>query len=151
MIKRRALTGVLCVLALGAACRKREEVRVAVDDAGDIPREVALRRLRELVPTADSVACTAPKESYKSAEVKVWDVGPDALRVVPLREKDPTFAVKYADLTQVRLDRIGRSFQVRLFAPAHADAGKDYLSFVWRAEEPAKQVVELLEALRLKK
>lgn len=151
MMQRRAMLGLLGLLALGAACRKREELKVGREDAGDIPREVALQKLRDLLPTAEYVACTAPKDGYKASEVKTWSVGTDVLRIVPLKEKDPVFAVAYADIRQVRLDRIGKTLQVRLFAPAQADPAKDLLCFTWKNEEAAKQVVELFEALRLKK
>lgn len=151
MMQRRVMMGLLGLLALGAACRKREELKVGREEAGDIPREVALQKLRDLLPTAESAACTAPKEYYKAAEVREWSVGPEVLRIVPLREKDPVFAVAYAELRQIRLDRLGKTFQVRLFAPAQADPAKDFLTFTWKSEEAAKQVVELLEALRLRK
>jgi hypothetical protein len=150
-MRRVGAAAVLCALVLGAACRKREELKVQTEDAGDIPREVAMRRLRELLPTAETVGCTAPKDTYKAAEVKVWDVGADGLRVVPFKEKDATFAVKYSDLRQVKLEKAGRYFYVRLYSPAQADPLRDHLNFMWRAEEPAKQVVELIEALRQKK
>ncbi len=151
MMQRRAMVGLLGLLALGAACRKREELKVGREEAQDIPREVALQKLRDLLPTAEYAACTAPKDGYKAAEVREWSVGADVLRIVPLKERDPVFAVAYADIRQVRLDKIGKTFQVRLFAPAQADPAKDFLSFTWKNEEAAKQVVELLEALRLKK
>lgn len=151
MTRRRAMLGLLCVLALGAACRKRAEQAVSREDAINIPRDVALQKLRDLLPTADGAACTAPKDSYKAAEVKEWGVDADVLRIVPVKEKDPVFQVAYADVTQVRLDKIGKVFQVRLFAKPQADPAKDFLSFTWRNEEAAKQAVELLETLRLKK
>ena len=65
--------------------------------------------------------------------------------------KDATLSVVFVDVTQVRLDKVGRYFQVRIFAKPQADPTKDFISFLWRAEERAKQVVELLDALRIKK
>jgi hypothetical protein len=147
---RRFLPLLMCALAFGA-CRRREERIVPKEHAADIPREVALQKLRELLPTAESTTCTQPKESYKASEVKVWDVGPDILRIVPAREKDPTFSVPYAKISQVRLDKVGRYFQVRIFAPPQTDPTKDLLSFLWKTEEAPTRVVELLESLRLKK
>lgn len=147
---RRAVLLAVCAAALGA-CRKREERQFPKEDAPDIPREVAVQKLGELLQTAESVACTAPKDSLKASEVKEWAVLPDGIRIVPLKEKNPTFSVAYAEITQVRLDKLGKYFQARIFAPAQADPSKDFLCFTWRGEDTAKQVVELLEALRLKK
>lgn len=148
---RTTATLLLAGLMMLAACRKREEMKVSREDAQDIPREVAIQKLKELLPTAESTACTFPKESYKASEVKEWGVHADGLRIVPLKERNPTLSVVYLDVTQVRLDKVGRYFQVRIFAKPQADPSKDFLSFLWRAEEPAKQVVELLDALRIKK
>ena len=147
---RRILPLLICALALGA-CRRREERIVPKEHAADIPREVALQKLRELLPTAESAASTIPKESYKASEVRLWDVGADVLRIVPIKPKDPTLSVTYANISQVRLDKVGRYFQVRIFAAPQADPSKDLLSFIWRTEEAPTRVVELLESLRLKK
>lgn len=147
---RKFLPLLMCVLAV-AACRKREERVVSKEAAPDIPREVALQKLGELLPTAESVYCTNPKENYKASEVKQWGVLADGLRIVPLKEKDATFAIAYADISNVRLDKVGKYFQVRLFSPRQTDPTKDLLSFYWRTEEHPARVVELIEALRLKK
>jgi hypothetical protein len=147
----RKLTAVLlCVAALGA-CRKREERLVSKENAADIPREVALQKLQELLPTAESAACTMPKDYYKASEVKEWGVRPEGLRIAPVREKDPLFTVAFADISQVRLDKLGKTFHVRIFAKPQTDSGKDLLSFAWRTEEAPTRVVELLESLRLRK
>ena len=140
----------LCVAAIGA-CRKREERVVSKENAADIPREVALQKLQELLPTAESVACTHPKDSYKASEVKAWGVGHDGLRIAPVREKDAVFAVAFGDISQVRLDKLGKYFHVRIFAKPQTDPSKDLLTFIWRAEEAATRVVELIESLRLRK
>lgn len=148
---RKTTIAVLGLAAMLGACRKRTEMAVSREDAPDIPREVAVQKLRELLPTAETVYCTAPKESYKASEIKDWGIQADGIRIVPVKEKDPALGVTWAEITQVRMDKWGRYFQVRLFAPAQADPAKDLLAFTWRAEEPPKRVVELIEALRLKK
>ena len=147
---RKISVVLLCVVALGA-CRKREERLVSKENAADIPREVAIQKLQELLPTAESVSCTVPKDSYKASEVKEWGVRADGLRIAPVREKDALFTVAFADITQVRLDKVGRYFQVRLFAKPQTDTTKDLISFTWKTEEAPTRVVELIESLRLKK
>lgn len=140
-----------CAVVVLAACRRREERPVSKENAADIPREIALQKLQELLPTAESVTCTNPKDSYKAAEIKKWDVRSEGLRIVPAKEKDATFAVTFTDISQVRLDKVGRYFQVRIFAPPQTDPTKDLLNFVWRTEEAPTRVVELIESLRLRK
>ncbi|HEX7901689.1 MAG TPA: hypothetical protein VF950_28275 [Planctomycetota bacterium] len=147
---RKIAVVLLCVAALGA-CRRREERPVSKENAADIPREVALQKLKELLPTADSVSCTNPKDSYKASEIKDWGVRSEGLRIAPIKEKDPAFTVNFADISQVRLDKLGKYFQVRVFAPPQTDASKDLMAFTWRTEEAPLRVVELLESLRLRK
>jgi hypothetical protein len=149
---RKVALVVMCGVIALAACRRREERPVSKENAADIPREIALQKLQELLPTAESVACTNPKDSYKASEIRKWGVESDGLRIVPAKEKDPTFTVAFADISQVRLDKVGsRYFQVRLFAPQQPDPTKDLLSFTWRVEEHPTRVVELIESLRLRK
>ncbi|MFN3486762.1 MAG: hypothetical protein ACK44W_14945, partial [Planctomycetota bacterium] len=64
--------GAVLLAALG--CRKRELVRVDTSEAADIPREVAVDKLRELLPTADQVVCTLPSERLRQSEIKEWTI-----------------------------------------------------------------------------
>jgi hypothetical protein len=148
---RRLTLVLMCGVIALAACRRREERPVSKENAADIPREIALQKLQELLPTAESVTCTNPKDSYKASEIKKWGVESEGLRIAPHKEKDPTFAVTFTDISQVRLDKVGRYFQVRIFAPPQTDPTKDLLTFVWRSEEAPTRVVELIESLRLRK
>ena len=54
-------------------------------------------------------------------------------------------------MTEVKLEKVGRYYYARIFSTAQPDKGKDLLNFQWRNQEPAQQVVQLLEALRVKK
>ena len=145
---------VVLVLAAAAAagCRRREVNEVPEKQmASDIPRALAIEDLRKLLPTADYVAGTNPKETYKASEVKSVEVGDKEVRVIPVKGRDPVLAAAYAQMTEVKLEKVGRYYYARIFSTAQPDRGKDLLNFQWRNQEPAQQVVQLLEALRLKR
>ena len=89
------------------------------------------------------------KESYKPTDLKEWSVGKDALRIVPVKEKYPTFVLNYPDLVSTRLDKVGRYFTAKVFAKGQPDPNKEYLAFQWKTQEPAEQVVKMFESIRL--
>jgi hypothetical protein len=134
------------LLALSAACRKPKPREVDVSEAGDIPREIAVQRLRELLPTAEEVVCSKPKDSLKKDEIKGWTVGEESFEIVRVRGEP--LALRYSEVTKVDLAQVGRTFMARLFTAQQPAAGTDHYRFVWRAEEIAKRVVELFESLR---
>ncbi|HYF00068.1 MAG TPA: hypothetical protein VEJ18_14205 [Planctomycetota bacterium] len=141
---------VLAILATG--CRRREVIDVPEKQvASDIPRALAMEDLRKLLPTADYIAGTNPKETYKASEVKSVEVGDKEVRVLPVKEKYPVLTAAYAQMTEVKLEKVGRYYYARIFSTAQPEKGKDLLNFQWRNQEPAQQVVQLLEALRVKK
>lgn len=143
------------VLMLGLAvtsCRRRETIEVPEKQvASDIPRALAVEDLRKLLPTAEYVASTLPKETYRASAVKTWEVGEKEIRIVPVKEKDPVLAAAYGDMTEVKLEKVGRYFYARVFSKAQPEPGKDLINFQWRSQEPAQQVVQLIEAMRVKK
>ena len=136
----------------GVACKKTRPVELTPDEElKDLPKESALEILRKLLPSSEYVTCTNPKESYKPTDLKEWSVGPDVLRVVPVKEKYPTFVLNYSDLTATRLDKQGRYFTAKVFSKMQPDPNKEYLAFQWKTQEPAEQVVKMFESIRLKK
>ncbi len=148
---RRIAVLAAALAVLGPACKKKQQIPVDVSEAKDIPREIALQKLQELLPTAATVSSTVPKESYKASEVKDWRVGDLGLEIVPQNAKDKTLSLAYQDMTEVRLDQSGRTFLARVFSVHQADKGKEHLAFSWSAQEAPRQVVELLEAVRQKR
>lgn len=142
---RRLGLAAVAILAVSAACRKPKPKEVDVSEAGDIPREIAIQKLRELLPTAEEVVCSKPKDSLKKSEIASWTIGEESFEIV--RVKGEPLGLRYAEVTKVDMAQVGRAFMARLFtAPQTAD----HYRFVWRAEETAKRVVELFEALRQK-
>lgn len=148
---RRMAVLVVVLAALAPACKKKQQIAVDTSEAKDIPREIALQKLQELLPTATSVACTVPKEYYKASEVKEWRAGNLGLEILPANAKDKPLSLAYADMTELRLDRSGSTYLARIFSVHQKDKGKEHLAFSWAAQEPPKQVVELLEAVRQKR
>ena len=145
------LAAISLVLLL-SACKRATPVEVPPDpELADVPVEKALEILRKLLPSSEYCWCTNPKESYKPTDLKEWSVGPDVLRVVPVKEKYPTFVLNYSDLTATRLDKQGRYFTAKVFSKMQPDPNKEYLAFQWKTQEPAEQVVKMFESIRLKK
>jgi hypothetical protein len=148
---RRLVILAAVLAALAPACKRKQQIAVDTSEARDIPREVALQKLQELLPTAVSVSSTVPKETYKASEVKEWRVGSLGLEVIPANVKDQSFSVAYAEMTSLRLDQSGKYFLARVYSTRQPDKAKEHLVITWTAQETAKQVVELLESLRQKR
>ena len=138
---------VLAVLVLAApACKSRKPVAVDTSEAADIPREVALQKLRELLPTADYTYCTLPKDSLKPSEIRAWSVRSEAIEIDLGKAKPLTLV--YRDITDVKLELVGKYYTARVYTTVQPD--KDHFQFLWRHESPAKTVVELLLSLKKK-
>lgn len=148
---RRLVVLAAALAAFAPACKKKQHIAVDTSEAKDIPREIALQKLQELLPSATYVSCTAPKESYKASEVKEWRVGNLGLEIIPFSSKEKTIAVAYAEITELRLDQSGKSFLARVFSTQQPEKGREHLAVTWTVQETAKQVVELLESLRQKR
>jgi hypothetical protein len=143
----RKRIGVVLALVGAAACR--EPIPVDPERSVHIPSEVAVAKLREVLPAAEVVVCTAPRSIWTGAEIAEWKIDEKRVEYVP-RGKEPA-GFSFADVTSMRLDRLGGTdFQVRVFTPAQANPKKDYIHFDYKSEERARQAYECLEALRRK-
>ena len=137
-------------LILGlTACRSHKAVPVDTTEAEDLPREVVLQKLGQLLPTAEYIYCTVPKTSVKPADIKAWNVRNDAIEIE--FGKGKTLVLQYADITQVKLELIGRTYySARVFTSVQPEKDKDHFQFQWRVEETAKRATELLSSLKKK-
>jgi hypothetical protein len=130
-------------VALTPGCKKTTPRPVDTSQAPDIPRSVAVEKLRELLPTCESMYCAAPSETLKPSEVREWSVGDSELW---FKDKGDTYRLVYAEITGVRLDGKGtKYFYAKVFTNRPT---KEHMYFRWLTEEPAQQAVELLEAVR---
>jgi len=142
-----ALLALVLIAAVAPACKSHRPVPVD-PESGDIPREFALQKLRELLPTAEYVYCTNPKESLKPHEIKAWNIRNEMIQIDLGKAKH--LELYYADITQVRLELAGKYYTVRVHTSAQAESEKDHFQFLWKQESPAKSVVELLLSLKKK-
>jgi hypothetical protein len=138
---------VLAVLAAAApACKSRKPVAVDTTEAADIPREIALQKLRDLLPTVDYTYCTLPKDSLKPSEIRAWIIRSEAIEIDLGKPKPLTLV--YREITDVKLELVGKYYTARVFTTVQPDKEKDHFQFLWRQESPAKSVVELLTSLK---
>ena len=139
----------LSLILAAPACRTHKPVPVDTAEAEELPREVILQKLGQLLPTAEYVYCSYPKTSVKPADIKAWNVRNDAIEIE--FGKGKTLILPYADITEVKLELIGRSYYTaRVFTTVQTEKDKDHFEFQWKVEENAKRAVELLAALKKK-
>ena len=142
------LLALALIAAVAPACKSRKQVPVDPTEVGDIPREFALQKLRELLPTAEYTYCTNPKDSLKPSEIKAWNVRNEVIQI-DLGKPKP-LELYYADITQVKLELVGKYYTARVYTTVQTDPDKDHFQFLWKHESPAKSVVELLLSLKKK-
>lgn len=143
-----ALMALVFLAAVAPACKSRKPVAVDTSEAGDIPREIALQKLRELLPTMDYTYCTVPKDSLKPSEIRAWSVRSDMIEI-DLGKAKPLQLV-YREITDVKLELVGKYYTARVYTTVVPDKDKDHFQFLWKQENPAKSVVELLTSLKSK-
>ena len=143
-----ALLLLILVAATAPACKSRKAVPVDTSEAGDIPREVALQKLRELLPTAEYVYCHAPKTSLKGTEIRTFSVRNDGIEIDYGKGKALQFS--YAEITAVNLELVGKYYTARVFTSVQPEPTKEHFGFQWRQEDAAKRAVELLASLKKK-
>ena len=140
------LMALVLLAALAPACKSHRPVPVDTTEAGEIPREVAVQKLRELLPTAEYLYCTAPKETLKGSDVRTLSVQNSLLEVHHGRGK--VLSLTYADISSVNLEQVGKYYTARVFVASNPD--RELFGFQWRQEDPAKRAVELLASLKKK-
>jgi hypothetical protein len=145
-MRASVLLALVLIAAVGPACKSRKQLPVPPEE--DIPREFALQKLRELLPTAEYIYCTNPKDSLKPHEIKAWNIRNEVIQI-DLGKPKP-LELYFADITQVRLELVGKYYTVRVHTTIQTEHDKDHFQFLWKQESPAKSVVELLQSLKKK-
>jgi hypothetical protein len=137
------------VLAAIAAASCRQPMAVDTSGAEMIPTDVAVTKLREVLPTADVLGCTVPRAIFEGKEVKEWKIDEKG---VEFGAPPKSYRFTFAEATSVRIERLGGSdYQVRIFTPAQPNPKKEHFYFTWKDEAKAKRAYELIESLRRKK
>jgi len=145
----RALTlfSVALVIAL-VSCKSKKPVVVDSTATAELPRESAIQKLRELLPTTEYVYCHAPKWSLKPSDISTWTVESDAIGID--HGKGNKLRLAFSDITDVKVDLSGKYFYVRVFSVVQTDPARSHFDFLFRIEDRAKQVAELLLSLKKK-
>lgn len=139
---------VLAIVAAAAGCGRTQKIEVDTSEAKDIPKEIAMAKLRDLLPTAETIICTAPKMTLSQTDIAEWGVGNDGIEIRTAKEKSLT--LPFAEVTGTRLDRSGKFYVVRVFSTAQPAKDKEHFQLLWRTPEPPQRVLELIEACRQK-
>jgi len=130
------------------SCKTKKPVTLDRNETEGLPQAAALQKLRELLPTAEFVYCTAPKVTLKQAEISTWSIENDALGLE--HGKGNTLKLSFGDISDVKLDMSGKYFYVKVFTLVQTEREKPHFEFLFRIEDRAKQVGELLLSLKKK-
>ena len=145
----RSLTLFSCLLVVAlVSCKSHKPVQVQAGEAADIPREVAIQKLGDLLPTADFVYCSAPKESLKPSEITLWKVVSESVQIE--FSKARKLQLNFGDMLDARLELVGKYYTVKVYTTLQPDRSHEHFQFLWKAQDRAKQVTELLLSLKKK-
>jgi hypothetical protein len=140
-----ALFSATLVVAL-VSCKSHKAVPLDKTEAADLPQAATLQKLREMLPTAEYIYCTAPKLTLKPTEISTWTVENDAVSIE--YGKGNTLRLPFADITDVRLDQSGKYSYVKVFTSVQPERDRAHFEFLFRIQERAKEVGELLLAMK---
>jgi hypothetical protein len=133
------------VVAL-VSCKSHKPVPLDKTEAADLPQAATLQKLREMLPTAEYVYCYAPKWTLKPSEISTWTVENDAVTIE--HGKGNQLRLGFADIQDVRLDVSGKYYYVKVFTSVQPERDKPQFEFLFRIQERAKEVGELLLAMK---
>lgn len=139
-MKRRSL-GILFALAL-ASCT----IPLDRDAAKSIPTELAVSKLREILPKAMYVGCLDPMVSVNQSDIKAWSVTDEGLEIRSSR-KEP-FRLLWSASRGAELAKIPLRYEVRVYVAVQGNPRKDLYHFYWKDEAEARRAAELFESLR---
>jgi len=140
-----ALFSAALVVAL-VSCKSHKAVPLDKTEAADLPQAATLQKLREMLPTAEFVYCYAPKWTLKPTDISTWTVENDAVTIE--HGKGNSLRLGFADITDVRLDASGKYYYVKVFTSVQPERDRPQFDFLFRIEERAKEVGELLLAMK---
>ena len=131
---------VLVALAAGSCT-------VPIDpQAASIPADLALTKLKELLPKASYVSFLEPRVAVDQTEIRGWKVDSTGLEFQTSR-KGP-FRLAWTDCRGSELVKVPLRYELRVFASVQSNKRKDVLRINYRDENDARRAAELFEALR---
>jgi len=135
----RAWTAALLLMASCAIPIDREA-------ADSIPTDLAVAKLRELLPMASYVSCMDPRVSINQTDIQGWSVTPEGLEFRS-GHHDP-FRLSWAASRGAELSRIPLRYEVRVYVAVSGNPRKDLYHFYWNEEAEARRAAELFQSLR---
>ena len=145
----KLILGILSALILLPACARRP-VATDTSQAADIPKEIAIQKLKELLGGVEYVYCTEPKDSLKPSEIRSMAVSPVSLEVA--RSKGTSLIMAYREIRLVQAASAGNKQEgaCRVFTTRtrSKDQDKPHFEFLFKTVAEAQQMTELLTALR---
>lgn len=145
----KLILGILAALVLLPACARRP-VATDTSQAADIPKEIAIQKLKELLVAVESVYCAEPKDTLKPSEIRSMPVSPVSLEVA--RAKGTSLILAYREIRLVQAASLGNKGEgaCRVFTTRtrSKDQDKPHFEFLFKTVAEAQQMTELLTALR---
>lgn len=111
-----------------------------------IPTDLAVSKLREMLPTASYVNCFDPRVTIDQADIQAWSVTPEALEF--RTEGRVPFRLYWAVSRGAELVQVPLRYEVRVYGMAPGNERKVLYHFNWKEETPARRAAELFESLR---
>jgi hypothetical protein len=140
-----ALFSAALLVAL-VSCKSHKPVPLDKSEAADLPQAAVLQKLREMLPTSEYVNCTGPKLTLKPTDITTWTVENDAIGIDYGRGN--ALRLPFAEVTDVRMEAVGKFFHVRVFTQIQPERDRPHFEFVFRIQERAKEVGELILAMK---
>ena len=116
------------------------------DASKSIPTELAVAKLREMLPKASYVSCLDPRVSIDQTDIEAWTVTGDALEFRS-GGRDP-FRIHWAACRGVELVKVPLRYELRLYMVVPGNPRKDLYHFYWKDETDARRAAELFDSLR---
>jgi hypothetical protein len=144
-MKVRILAGLLAAALALPACIRRP-VATDTSQAADIPKEIAVQKLKELLTTVEYVYCMEPRDSLKPSEIRSIGVSAELLEVA--RQKGAALPLAYRDIRLVQAAAAGSSKGVCRIFTVKLPGEKPQFEFQFRNVQAAQQMTELVTSLR---
>ena len=137
----RRFLPVLVVLGT-AAC----SIPLDRESAQSIPRELAVGKLKEILPKAMYVGCVDPWVSIDQSDIKGWSITDEALEFRSSRKDE--FRLLWSASRGAELSKVPLRYEVRVYVAVQGNPRKLMYRFYWKDEAEARRAAELFESLR---
>ena len=146
MTKYWALPLLFAILAPG--CRETRRIDVDTSQEQDIPRELAIEKLSEVLPTAYHFGMTDPDLRWRTNRIEDWIVDGKGFEVHPVDVEG--YRLPFSSIISTRLEERGKYSTITLVTQEATETEAEaHTYFRWRKNpDGARKALELFEALR---